>query len=239
MFINRELCKNCWSLDSGDFPCCAVCPSKARTTVGRWISVEEILGEVEKDRWLHKKTGGGITISGGEPLFQPGFLKELVQGLQEKWFDIAIETSGYGSWEVLYSVLPFTSLVFLDLKAIDSSTHELLTGKTNEVILRNAIKLSQVFNERKFQFDLVYRIPLVQGLTCKEEVVINILDFITSKLGGGKVEFMLYHRLGRGKYEPLGKEYSLRGLEPLSADAREVQEFKQIAKNKGLEVISY
>lgn len=236
LYTHRYFCEQCIIQNSGNFPCSDICASKARVTMGSLVTVDYIVDQVTRDQWLYKHSGGGVTISGGEPLNQPQFLLSLLKKLKENWIHLAIETSGYGKWDDLKNALTYLNLIFFDIKAYEKSYHINLTGKENDVILRNALQLNSYLKKQELDIDLIYRIPLVPLYTCNEENVYQILDFIKNKLGGGKVEFMPYHRLGRGKYQSLGREYSLSELKPPSNEV--VQCFQHAARERGLEVVT-
>ncbi|MEM3403116.1 MAG: glycyl-radical enzyme activating protein [Nitrososphaeria archaeon] len=198
--VDRVLCRNC-------FKCVEVCPSGARRVSGRLMSSKEVVYEVEKDFVFYRRSGGGITLSGGEPTAQPEFAAEVLRGCKTRYIHTCIETCGYTQWEVLEKLLDYTDLVLYDIKHMNEEKHVRFTGVSNRLILANAKKV--VTKGVK----VVIRVPLITGFNDDEDNVRALAEFV-KELGVRYVDLLPYHRLGVGKYKLLQRKYSLEDLEP-------------------------
>lgn len=199
--IDRERCNACGK-------CVAVCVPEALAIYGKWYSVDEVFQEVHKDANLFRRSGGGVTVSGGEPLRQSSFVLALLQRCREAGIHTAVETSGFVSPAVLREVLPFIDLVLFDLKHLDPEVHRRLTGQSNDLVLENATLV--VSSGAKVQF----RLPLIPGLNDTPENIRSTAQFLMKLQGeGASIELMPYHRLGVGKYQALDRAYALETLE--------------------------
>ncbi len=174
--------------------CVQVCPSGAREILGRWMSLEEALAELERDRVFFQESGGGVTFSGGEPLAQPEFLEALLRACRERGLHAALDTTLFAPREVVERMLPWTDLWLADLKHMDSALHRRFTGVPNEPILENLRFLSVRGTK------IAARIPLVPGFNDGEENLREAARFLEG-LGEAVVEVDLlpYHRAGEHK----------------------------------------
>ncbi|MDK2896745.1 MAG: pyruvate formate lyase activating enzyme [Candidatus Atribacteria bacterium] len=193
--------------------CVDACPAGALEVVGKEMAIEEVIEEIEKDRVFYEESGGGVTISGGEPLSQFEFTLELSKRLKQNGFQVAIDTCGYskGQSSDLKNLLLLTkavNLILYDIKLIDNAKHKFYTGVSNETILDNAISLSS-----KFPNKILFRYPLITGVNDTEGDLRLLIEFL-SKLSHPRIEVLSYHRLGVGKYPKVGKEYDLEHLSP-------------------------
>ncbi|MGA2079296.1 MAG: glycyl-radical enzyme activating protein [Holophaga sp.] len=179
---------------------------------GRRMTTDEIVAAVERDRVFYRRSGGGVTFSGGEPTAQPELLLHLARRLRGAGVHLALETCGHFPWEPNAEALGLMDLVFLDLKHLDDAAHRRLTGVGNGLILENAVRLAAA------GIPMVLRVPLIPGCNDGPDNLAATAAF-ASRLGGPPVEVMPYHRLGLGKYRVLGLPYPLEGLEPPSAEA--------------------
>ena len=214
--IDRTICEaKCYSAGLEVFPCTAQCYSKALRSIANLLTVEEVMAEVMKDEGIYRESEvGGVTVSGGEPLSQADFVRELFTEAKRKSITTAIETCGYVAWSAFNEVIPHTDYMYFDIKAYDSDIHTKLTGMDNTLILENALKASKVMKERGGQ--LVVRIPIIPVFT-EEDDFVSILNYVRDKLEDNvSVELMPYHRLGRNKYTDLGRNYPLMDLLPCS-----------------------
>lgn len=171
--------------------CVAACPSGAREMMGRRMTVEEVVQEVLRDRLFYDDSGGGVTISGGEPLLQPVFLRALVRSLREHSVHVAVDTCGYASQAALLSIAPDVNLFLYDLKAIDDPLHMRHTGVSNRVILDNLQRLAQVHDQ------IWIRVPLIPGFNSDE--LPQIAQFVSSISSIRQVHILPYHELGLHK----------------------------------------
>lgn len=233
LVTNRDFCQECYRSDD-PLQCTRVCPTQARKAIGKFYTVDEVMTEVLKDQLLYRQTGGGVTLSGGEPVFQPDFAEALLKELQDNWIDTAIETCAFCSWDNLERLLPHLDEMFIDFKIFDSDTHERYTGVKNELLLENLTNLGKVLGD--YDINLTIRTPIIPGITDDEENVSNICSFL-SEVGIRNIEFLAYHRLGRGKYPSVGKEYKHPDIEPPTAET--MNRCEEIAREFGLNPVRF
>ena len=193
--IDRKRCKV-----SGE--CAAACTAEALQIVGREMTVEQVMLEIEQDAIFHEQSGGGVTFTGGEPLAQPIFLLELLSACRSRAVHIALDTSGFSPWSILEKVHPQIDLFLYDLKMMDSLRHRQWTGVPNEGILSNLRSLSELGSE------IVVRIPLVPGINDDERNLRQTGEFLAALPKVPRVELLPYHNLAEGKYTGLGREYT-------------------------------
>jgi pyruvate formate lyase activating enzyme len=182
--------------------CVDACPSKAMEIAGRRMTVDEVLAVVEADEAFYARSGGGITLSGGEVLRQGKFARALLQEARRRGLSTAIETSGMGRWQSLEALLPFLDIVHYDIKCLDPARHRRFTGVPNELILRNFRKLCAVFPHDR----IVVRTPFIPGVNGTLEDVRAIGEFLQSIGDDLHYELLPYHRYGEAKYGFLGME---------------------------------
>jgi len=197
--IDREKCNNCGK-------CVEACPNDALKLFGEEVSVEEVLEEALKDRLYYHSSGGGVTVSGGEPLRQARFVSTLFECCHEEGLHTTLDTSGHGRQADLEMVLDNTDLVLFDLKLMDPGAHIATVKASNDPIHRNA----RVVVERGIP--MIVRIPLIPDLTDTDENIEAIADFVGDLDPGLPVNILPYHRMGMGKYKMLDREYKLADL---------------------------
>ena len=219
--IDREKCTKCME-------CVKVCHSKALESVGRYVSVNEVLEEVAKDSLFYQNSGGGVTLSGGEPLLQWRFARGLLQRCKERGFHTALDTTGFASWDVMEDVLRNVDLVLYDIKHLDDHSHIEGTGVSNKQILENLERTVSIVRTW-------VRFPILRGFNDSAENIEGVAS-LASRLGVEKVSLLPYHEWGRAKYEKLGKIYSMPFLGELS-DER-VEEIKRVFEEKGVAATS-
>jgi pyruvate formate lyase activating enzyme len=214
---------------TGHAKCVEVCPNEARSLVGKYVSVDEVFKEVMKDRAFYKRSGGGITISGGESTSQPDFVTDLLAKCQEAAIHTAIETCGCVGWEILENVVRHTDLVLYDLKLIDSAEHVKYTGVSNNQILDNARRLSKAYAK----LPMVVRVPIIPGYTDSIKNIEGIAKFVSTELGdSARFELLNYNPLGETKYERLGRQYGASDLRPVSDES--IARLREIMTSYGL-----
>jgi pyruvate formate lyase activating enzyme len=191
--------------------CSRICPAQAREMIGKKLSVEEIIKEVEKDLVFYEESDGGVTFSGGEPLKQSEFLKSLLICCQKKKIHTAVDTSGYISWGILNKISPKVDLFLYDLKLMDNERHKKYTGVSNELILENLKKLSSVHN------NVLVRFPVIPGINDDYQNIKEIGKFLSS-LKIAQVNILPYHYIGIDKYRRLGRTYKLATTQPPSKE---------------------
>ena len=218
--IIRKLCTNCGK-------CAEVCPANAKRIMGRKMEVREVLEDVKKDVPFYRRSGGGATLSGGEPMMQPHFTLELLKSAHAIGINTAIETSGYTEYVYLKKVLKYLDLTLFDIKHMDPKMHEKLTGVSNERILSN---LKKITSDAK---RIVVRVPIVLGLNDSGDNVKSVGEFVAKLARIQRIDLLPYHRLGEYKYQRLGKRYELEGLQPPSEER--IRRLRNILESYGLE----
>lgn len=207
---DRSICKECHTKEDA-FKCIEHCYPKCRKNVGEEKTVQEVVTTVKRDMPFYQMSGGGVTISGGEPLAQPEFLYELLKELSDSWIDTAIETCGIGKSEDYRKIAPYLNFAFIDMKSADNEKHREWVGIENHLIKKNIILMDKLSKE--YSFELIIRTPVIPGFNDSKKDIEAIADFITSNCKNYKgMELLPYHRLGRGKYISLGREYILSEL---------------------------
>jgi pyruvate formate lyase activating enzyme len=191
------------------FECVTVCPQKTRKGYGREVSCRQVLEEIEKDDIFFFHSGGGVTLSGGEPLMQVDFVRAVLSGCKERGIHTAIETSGHVSWDKFLAVLPLLDAVLIDVKAYDAKRHAELTGHANERIISNISRIDQ----SDFPIDLYIRIPLVPGINDSEENLLATVAFCKGLRKFKELHILPYHRLGVASYRFLNMNYPLEQIE--------------------------
>jgi len=181
------------------------CPSGALTEQGKWMTVEEVLAEVLKDSVFYHTSGGGVTLSGGEVLSQGVFAKALLKQLKLLGIDTAIETTGFGDWEVLEGLADYTDVFLYDLKIIDPKQSKKIIGADSEIILSNLAKLIHKGCR------VIPRVPLIPGFTMDEKNI-TAISVLAQKYGLMEIHLLPFHQYGSSKYESLGRDYALKDL---------------------------
>jgi pyruvate formate lyase activating enzyme len=205
--------------------CAETCFSGALEMVGRELTVEEAYAELECDRPFYEHSGGGVTLSGGEPLAQHLFVRELLAMCRAGGLHTALDTAACSRWPILESVLQYTDLVLLDLKVMDPARHREYTGVDNALILENARALAAFMAGRAASAAWPWghtgawvRVPLIPTLNDDEENLRKTAAFVREEMGGAvrRVELLGYHRLGVAKLRRLRRESHLPGVQPPS-----------------------
>lgn len=199
----RERCTRCGR-------CAEACPSGALALSGKEMSVEEVIAEAERDAPYYRNSGGGVTFSGGEPLFQIEFLHELLAGCRALGYHCAVETAGNVEWERFERIIPFVDLFLYDVKAVDCDTHRRATGAGNERIIGNLRRLSVEGAE------IAVRMPVIPGYNDSPDEMLRLAELVSGLPTVRSAELLEYHDLGEGKYGALGRKYALEGLRPLT-----------------------
>jgi len=194
--------------------CAEACPEGARELIGRSVSAEEVLETVEKDRAFFEESGGGVTLTGGEPTLQTDFLLELLDRFRERGIHTALETCGFFPRDLLDSLLPRLDLFLYDIKHPDPASHREATGVSNERILDNFSRIVRMAGPGR----ILLRIPLVPGFNTDPEAVRGILDFARKAGYDDPVHLMPYNPLIKTKYEKLGRFSDFIRRDPLSED---------------------
>lgn len=220
---DRSKCTNCGE-------CAKACTAKAFYMCGTDYTVDEIMERIRKDVPFFEQSGGGVTISGGECLWQPQFLLEVLKRCKAEGIHTAVDTTGYAKWEAIEPILPYTDLFLYDLKQMDSKLHEQVIGVPNEQILENARKIAAAGG--KFQI----RIPMMPMFNDSVESFDAVGKFIC-ELGDAVevVQILPYHKLGTVKWERLQRPGVIFEAEPPSDE--KVQARKKQLEDMGLNVM--
>jgi pyruvate formate lyase activating enzyme len=189
--FDRSICRGCGR-------CAVICPSEARRLSGKRMTVEEVMREVVKDLKFYENSGGGVTLSGGEPLAQPDFARLIFKECKQAGLHTTLDTCGYAPWPDLEKLLEYVDLVFFDVKHLDAVKHREAIGLDNLLILKNARKISKLKPMR-------IRVPLIPGFNDSPEAVRGIASFVKSELGCRDIDLLPYNRLGEVKYDFLDK----------------------------------
>ena len=193
--------------------CVEVCFAGALTMYGEKRTVGELLEEVERNRPLYETSGGGVTVSGGEPTMQPVFTRVLLGALKDRGIHTALDTCGLADWEILRDILEHVDLILYDLKHMDSTLHESMTGLPNHLILSNLERVAGLGKT------LVIRVPVIPGFNDDVDHFRKMGRFLEGLGGVESVELLPYHNLGTPKYATLGREYPLGDLESPGREA--------------------
>ena len=219
-YIDSELCDQC-------LECANVCPSKAIEVVGNYQNLEETFAEAIKDRLFYRNSGGGVTVSGGEPLMQWKFLQGFLEKCQGAGLHTALDTTGYVPWKIFEKVLKHVDLVLYDVKHMNMNSHKINTGLGNVRIKNNLVKLSG-------KKTVWVRFPLIPAFNDDDANMHKMGEFVSS-LEIEKLSILPYHRLGIHKYEQLpDRAYDLTDIELTSDDW--VESRKEILESYGLDV---
>ncbi len=224
--IDRKSCRECSKND-----CIDACYNKALRIIGEYLSIEHVLNEIKRDALFYRNSGGGVTLSGGEPLQQPLFSLNLLKECKERGFHTVLDTSGYAEWDTLKEIVSFVDLVLYDIKCFDSKNHLKLTGVPNEKILQN---LRSLVSET--DTSVIARIPVIPGYNDSEENITNTAEFLKD-IGLGEVNLLPYHKLGIGKYKVVGKRYQSEKIEPPGEE--HLNQLKGLVESCGLRCDTY
>ncbi len=194
------------------------------------MCVDEVLSEVAQDAIFYTRSGGGLTLSGGEPLAQPAFAADLLRRYRHDCIGIhtTVETCGEADWSDVALVAPHVDLFLYDIKHMDAAEHRRHTGVGNERVLDNAARLSAAGAA------LVVRLPLVPGVNDDEGNLRRTAEFARSVLRVDRIDLLPYHRLGEAKYGRLGRAYPMAGRPP--ASEKQVHAARELLEAHGMRV---
>ena len=194
--INRDLCNV-----TGN--CVRICPADAMRFTGFKITVPELLTEVEKDEVFYKKSGGGVTLTGGEALHQPEFSIEILKACKKRDIHTAIETCLFADKEVINAISSYTDLFIIDLKLFDSKDHIIFTGQPNEIIKENFLHLVSIGKE------IIVRIPIIPNITDKKDNLYSIEEFVRGACNDIPIEYINFNTLAPNNYKKLGLTFQM------------------------------
>ncbi len=219
-------CKWCCNPESQQYEIQTMMQNGKEKIIGRDVTVAEVLQTVKQDMPYYRRSGGGMTLSGGEMLCQSDFAYALLRCAKEAAINTAVETTGFASYETIEKLLPYIDTVLMDIKHTDSAKHKAFTTQPNEKILENAVKIAK--NAKK----LIIRVPVIPTFNDTPEEIGAIAKFAASLEGVNEINLLPYHRFGKDKYDGLGREYLMGDL-PSPADEK-MQQLKKVAESYGL-----
>ncbi|MCL1951204.1 MAG: glycyl-radical enzyme activating protein [Oscillospiraceae bacterium] len=197
--ISREKCTQCGA-------CVKKCYPGALVLSGRERSVEDVMKTVRADAAFYQNSGGGVTVSGGEPLLQPEFTLALLKAAKEENIHTALDTAGHVAFSVFERVSPYVDLLLFDCKCMDSTVHKQATGAGNERILENLRRLGQGSTP------VWVRVPVIPGVNDMEQNMTALREFLSGLPAVQRLDLLTYHNLGAGKHANLGGEYAHKEL---------------------------
>ncbi len=201
-------CKWCCNPESQEYDIQNLTIGGKTKVCGRDVTVREVISEVLKDMPYYRRSGGGLTLSGGESLCQPDFASALLRAAKENGINTAMESTGYADKAVIDRYLEYLDCFLMDIKHINSHKHELFTGKPNHKILENAHYIAERANE------LIIRVPVIPSFNDSESEIAQIAEFAASLPNVTRLHLLPYHRLGLDKYKGLGRTYELEHILP-------------------------
>jgi pyruvate formate lyase activating enzyme len=201
--INPESCVRCGN-------CVKVCPARAMVFAGDFWTAEELVKEVLKDKSYFESFGGGVTVSGGEPLNQYVFVRDFFRTLKAEGIHTALDTCGLAPGKAFDAILPFTDCVLYDLKIFSAELHRKFTGQSNKLILANLVYVANYIRKIKKNIKLWIRTPLIPEATADKENIISIARFIKENLDDvlGRWELCAFNNVCKSKYQKINKPWS-------------------------------
>lgn len=211
LHYDRSKCVGC-------FACARACPSSAQSCYGETMTADQALRRVEEDSAFYARSGGGLTLSGGEPMAQPAFALALLREARTRHINTAMETCGHCDWNDLSQACALLNSLIFDVKSMDSARHRSFTGVDNELILTNFNRICEEFPN----LPLLVRTPVIPGFNDTEADIVAIRDFV-ARHPRARYELLPYHRMGQPKYEYIGKSYAYEGVSLDEAKMQHIQ----------------
>lgn len=202
-------CRWCCNPESQEYKIQTMNMNGEKKIVGRDVTAGEVMDTVEKDRQYYRRSGGGLTLSGGESLCQPEFARALLAIAHQRGMNTSMESMGCARYEVIESILPYLDTYLMDIKHTNPQKHKEFTGRSNELMLENARKIAA-----SGRTNLVIRVPVIPTFNDTPEEIADIARFANALPGVKTIHLLPYHRLGEGKYEGLGRPYLMGDILP-------------------------
>lgn len=202
-------CRWCCNPESQEYDIQTMMVQGKPKVIGRDVTVAEVMKTVEKDRQYYWRTGGGLTLSGGESLCQPEFATALLQAAQESGISTAMESMGCAKWETIEKLLPYLDQYLFDIKHMNPRKHKEFTGRSNELMIENAMKIA-----KSGMTELSIRVPVIPGFNDTEEEIRQIAAYTATLPNVKRMHLLPYHRLGQDKYTGLNREYLMGDVKP-------------------------
>lgn len=194
--------------------------------MGRDVTVAELMTDIEKDRIYYRRSGGGVTLSGGESLAQHDFAAAILRACKERGINTALESTACAKYDKIQKLLPYLDVYLMDIKHINSQKHKEFTTQPNELILENAKRLAA--DAKK----LIIRVPVIPTFNDTEQEIRDIAEFTKSLKTVEELHLLPYHRLGEDKYKGLGRTYEMHGIDLIPAE--HIQKLKKVVEETGL-----
>ena len=220
-------CAWCCNPESQEYKIQTLVENGKEKTVGQDITVGELMPELLADKPFYRRSGGGVTLSGGEILAQIEFARDLLCACKEAGLHTAVESTANAPFDKIEAILPYLDMYLMDIKHMDSAKHKQYTGVDNGLILQNAKRISQ-----SGQTELIIRTPVVPTFNDTAEEIRAISKFAASLDGVRQHHLLPYHRLGQDKYTGLGRSYSLKDVQPPTQE--KMQFLLSVAEESGL-----
>ncbi|MEE9912584.1 MAG: glycyl-radical enzyme activating protein [Deltaproteobacteria bacterium] len=217
--IDRQKCDQC-------LLCVQSCLYGSLIQCGQYRTVKDVLEEVLQDKIFYKNSGGGVTLSGGEPLAQSNFAVKLLSECKKEGLHTALETSGHGSWKEMEKMLGFVDLILFDIKHLDPGKHHRTTGIKNNILLENLQKAAAINN-------IWLRVPLIAGFNDSTDHIKKVAA-LGKDAGAQKISLLPYHEGGKSKCQQLGTPYGFPGGR--TPDEKQINKLKKIIEKAGLAV---
>lgn len=211
----------------GQGDCAAACPVGALVMKGHRMRVGELIEVLKKDRSTFRHSGGGVTLSGGDPFMQPDFACELFKACKAQGWNTAIETEGCAEPCDILKVIPYVDTILMDIKHMDPEKHRLFTGVSNELILNNAKKISAFA-------PITVRVPVIPKFNHSKAEIQAIAEFAASLGNVRCVHLLPYHALGESKYKMMGIEYKMNRLSAQSLTNQDLEKYRPIVEQAGV-----
>ena len=232
--IDRNICNSCMA-------CAEACPAEAILQWGREITLEEAMKEIRRDKGYYDRSGGGVTVSGGEPLLQADFVAELFRACRSEGIHTCCESSLHVDRTRVSKILPYTDLFMADIKLMDSAKHKEFTGEGNEVILENLRKIGDyISGPGATGTELILRIPVIPGVNDNDENMKQTADFILNDLRGNvrTLQLLSFMRLGEEKYKSIDMPYEMAGIRfNRKAFQKRIEGFCEYFKKRGIHCV--
>lgn len=220
-------CRWCCNPESQEFKIQQMTFGGKKKTVGRDVTVEDVMDIVLQDVPYYNRSGGGLTLSGGEAMLQPDFGVGILRACHDSGINTAIETTCIAPWETVERYIEHLDYMLMDIKHMDCDKHREFTSQPNTRILENARRVAE-----SGKVNLTVRVPVIPGFNNTPEEIRAISEFAATLRGVEQLHLLPYHRLGEGKYEGLGREYMLAGIPPMDNEYMEM--LLDEAKKSGL-----
>jgi len=218
-------CKWCCNPEGQEYAIQQLTMNGKTKTVGQDITVDEVMDIVERDRGYYQRSGGGLTLSGGECLSQFEFAKNLLIAAKARGINTAIESTGFAPYEKIEQLIPYLDVYLMDIKHMNCDKHKEFTGQPNDLILQNAKQIAKNFKK------LIVRTPVIPTFNATVDEIREIAKYAKS-IGVEEMHILPYHRLGKDKYTGLGRTYSLEEIEPPSKEL--MNQLLEVVKQEGL-----